>query len=120
MPVNVVSVTEAEETEWTRSTKESMLDDLSILGESDDDRPLINLTGLSTKKPDDEEGDRVHRETTALTDAPRVDPVPEKSPLPAALVLSTGQISLETVKSPDSEKNWFSTRERNGESSLQS
>ena len=76
-------------------TKESMLDDVPIVGESDDDRPLINLTGLSTMKPDDKEGDSVHRERTAFTDAPRIDPVPEKFPPPAASVLSTGQISLE-------------------------
>ena len=49
MPVNMGSVPESEETEWTRSTKESMLDDVPIMDESDDDRPLITLTGLSTK-----------------------------------------------------------------------
>ena len=42
MPVNLVSEREPKETEWTRSTKESMLDDLPIVGESDDERPLIN------------------------------------------------------------------------------
>ena len=81
-----------------------MLDDVPGEGESDDDHPLINPTGLSTKKPDDGERDRIHRETTAFTDTPRVDSVPGKSPPPAALVLSMGQILLETVKLPNAEK----------------
>ena len=104
MPMNVVSAPEPQEAEWTMSTKESMPDDVPIVGESDDDRPLINPIGLSIKKPDDEEGDGVHRETTTFTDTPGVGPVPEKSPPPAPSVLSTGQISFETIKPPDAEK----------------
>ena len=117
MPANVVAVPEPEETEWTRSTKESMPDDVPIVGESDDDRPLINLTGLSAKKPNDEEGDR---EMTTFIDMRKVDPVPEKSPPPAASVLSTGQISLETVKSPDVDKILVVYKRNNWESSLPS
>ena len=75
MPVNVGSVPEPEKTELKRAAKESM--HMTIVGESDDDRLLITLTGLSTKKPDDGKGDHVRRETTAFTDTPRVNPVSE-------------------------------------------
>ena len=47
---------------------------VTIFSESDDDRPIINLTGLSTKKPDDGKGNHVLWEMTAFTsDAGIVD-----------------------------------------------
>ena len=104
LPVNVSSVPAPDKTELMRTPKDSMPEDVTIVSESGDDRPLINLATLSTKKLDDEKGDRVHRETTAFTDMLRVNPVPERSPPPATPILSTGQKSLVNVKSLEAEK----------------
>ena len=48
-----------------------MPEDVMTISESDDDRPLINLIGLSIKKPNDEKENRVHLEMAAFTFALR-------------------------------------------------
>ena len=69
IPVKVDSVPEPKQTELTQATNYSMsVLDVTIVTESDDDRPLINLAGLSTKKSNDGKGDRVCQEWTAFTD----------------------------------------------------
>ena len=56
IPVDVGAVPEPKKTELTWATNDSMPEDVTIVNESDDDRPLMNLAGLLTKKTNDGKG----------------------------------------------------------------